>query len=41
MKAITYDVNSTSATLQPGVLWGEAYDALDAYGVAPVGGRVL
>ncbi|KAI3607893.1 isoamyl alcohol [Moniliophthora roreri] len=40
MKAVTYDAQRDSITLQPGITWGEAVDALERFGVAPVGGRV-
>lgn len=39
MKNYSYDVSRDIITIEPGVLWGEVYDGLQAQGVAPVGGR--
>lgn len=39
MKAVSYDKKHNSIHLEPGVLWEEAYTAMEPYGVAPVGGR--
>jgi hypothetical protein len=39
MKNFTYDAKRDSITIEPGVLWNEVYDGLQAQGVSPVGGR--
>ncbi|KAF7556854.1 hypothetical protein G7Z17_g1096 [Cylindrodendrum hubeiense] len=39
MNATTYDSKKKIASIQPGSNWGEAYEALNKYGVAAVGGR--
>ncbi|KAJ7829978.1 hypothetical protein B0H14DRAFT_2808275 [Mycena olivaceomarginata] len=39
MKNVTYDPKTDSITLQPGIHWQEAVDALEPFGVAPVGGK--
>ncbi|KAF9044202.1 hypothetical protein BJ165DRAFT_1528763 [Panaeolus papilionaceus] len=39
MKAVSYDLEKGSITLEPGVHWGEALSQLAPQGVAPVGGR--
>jgi hypothetical protein len=39
MKSFSYDAGTDSITIEPGALWGEVYDGLQAQGVAPVGGR--
>jgi FAD/FMN-containing dehydrogenase len=40
MKNVTYNSDSDTITLQPGVLWEDAIAAAEPYGVAPLGGRV-
>ncbi|KAF9261637.1 FAD-binding domain-containing protein [Marasmius fiardii PR-910] len=40
MNDVSYDPQRNTITLLPGVRWGEAADALEPLGVAPVGGRV-
>lgn len=40
MKAFSYNPTRDTITIEPGVLWREVYDGLQAQGVAPVGGRV-
>lgn len=39
MNTTTYDSKKKIAKIQPGSNWGEAYEALNKYGVAAVGGR--
>ncbi|RYP59059.1 hypothetical protein DL771_011014 [Monosporascus sp. 5C6A] len=39
MNATTYDAEAKIATIQPGSNWGDAFAALDPYGVTVVGGR--
>jgi hypothetical protein len=39
MKNFSYNAEQDSITIEPGALWGEVYDGLQALGVAPVGGR--
>jgi len=39
MKNFSYDAKRDSITIEPGVLWNEVYDGLQAQGVSPVGGR--
>jgi hypothetical protein len=41
MKNVTYDPKTDSITLQPGIHWQEAVDALEPFGVAPVGGEFV
>ncbi|KAJ3795218.1 hypothetical protein GGU11DRAFT_245057 [Lentinula aff. detonsa] len=40
MNSTSYDSQSDTITLLPGIHWGDATSALQQYGVAPVGGRV-
>ena len=40
MKSISYDSARDLVTLQPGIRWGEALDALEPFGVAVMGGRL-
>lgn len=40
MTSATFDAKRDSITLEPGVLWEDAISSLQAFGVAPVGGRV-
>ncbi|PFH49712.1 hypothetical protein AMATHDRAFT_194445 [Amanita thiersii Skay4041] len=40
MKNVTYNPQTDSITLQPGVRWEQAILATEPYGVAPLGGRV-
>ncbi|RYP40849.1 hypothetical protein DL768_010570 [Monosporascus sp. mg162] len=40
MNATTYDAETKIASIQPGSNWGDAYAALDPYGVTVLGGRV-
>ncbi|RYP64144.1 hypothetical protein DL769_006771 [Monosporascus sp. CRB-8-3] len=39
MNATTYDAETEIASIQPGATWGDAFAALDPYGVTVVGGR--
>ncbi|KAH7129264.1 hypothetical protein EDB81DRAFT_950940 [Dactylonectria macrodidyma] len=39
MNSTTYDSKKKIASIQPGSNWGEAYEALNPYGVTAVGGR--
>ncbi|KAF9041704.1 hypothetical protein BDP27DRAFT_1409392 [Rhodocollybia butyracea] len=39
MTNISYDAESDTITMEPGIRWGEAVAALEPFGVAPVGGR--
>ncbi|KAJ3811745.1 FAD-binding domain-containing protein [Lentinula lateritia] len=40
MNSTSYDSESDTITLLPGIHWGDATSALQPYGVAPVGGRI-
>ncbi|KAJ3894905.1 hypothetical protein GG344DRAFT_39976 [Lentinula edodes] len=40
MNSTSYDSESDTITLLPGIHWGDATSALQQYGVAPVGGRI-
>ena len=40
MREVSYDVETDTITLQPGVRWGEALAELEPLGVAPMGGRL-
>ncbi|CAK5284573.1 unnamed protein product [Mycena citricolor] len=39
MNSTAYDPHSKTATVQPGVHWGDALDAVQSHGVSVVGGR--
>ena len=39
MKGFSYDAKRDTIIIEPGALWNEVYDGLQAQGVAPVGGR--
>ncbi|CAK5284817.1 unnamed protein product [Mycena citricolor] len=39
MNSTTYDPRSKTATVQPGVHWGDALDAVQSHGVSVLGGR--
>jgi FAD/FMN-containing dehydrogenase len=39
MKDVTYNAETTVASIQPGPRWGDVFAYLDQYGVAPAGGR--
>ncbi|KAJ3500938.1 hypothetical protein NMY22_g19093 [Coprinellus aureogranulatus] len=40
MNSVSYDAAKDLVTLQPGVRWGEALEALEPFGVAVMGGRL-
>ena len=40
MNGVSYDPQRGTITLLPGVRWADAINALEPFGVAPVGGRV-
>lgn len=39
MTNITYNIETTIASIQPGPSWGDVFTYLEPYGVAPTGGR--
>jgi hypothetical protein len=39
MRNFSYDAKRNLISIEPGVLWNEIYDGLQAQGVSPVGGR--
>lgn len=40
MNDTSYDPDTDTITLLPGIRWGQAVSTLEPFGVAPVGGRV-
>ncbi|KAJ3781909.1 FAD-binding domain-containing protein [Lentinula aff. detonsa] len=40
MNATSYDPETDTISLQPGISWGNASSIVEPYGVAPVGGRI-
>lgn len=40
MNQLTVIFDSSVVRLGPGLRWGEIYNALDAYGVSVIGGRI-
>lgn len=40
MNSVEYDAARDLVTIQPGVRWGEALEALEPFGVAVMGGRL-